>query len=96
MMILLTYDIDITTRQGERRLRDISKACERYGERVQKSVYEMLIDPHQLDALKRTLLSLMDPKTDSIRLYRLGKNYQPKIEVLGETQPLPQDGLMAV
>ena len=96
MMILLTYDIDVTTKDGTRRLRDISKVCEQYGIRVQNSVFEMLIDPHQLELLRATLNGLMDQKLDSIRLYRLGKNYQPRIEVLGRDQEIKQDGLMAV
>ena len=73
MMVLITYDVDHTDPKGASRLRRVAKLCERYGVRVQYSVFEMLLDPAQLTKLKTDLLDLIDPEADSIRIYRLGK-----------------------
>jgi CRISPR-associated protein Cas2 len=37
--ILITYDVSTVTPQGRKRLRQVAKACEAYGQRVQKSVF---------------------------------------------------------
>ncbi len=90
-MILVTYDVETTTQAGEKRLRKVAKLCERYGMRVQNSVFEVLVDAAQLAELKEELSHAIDPKEDSIRFYRLGNSYQHKIETMGKT-PLIQAG----
>ncbi|MDD5515443.1 MAG: CRISPR-associated endonuclease Cas2, partial [Synergistales bacterium] len=47
MMVLVAYDVNTETLEGKRRLRKVSKACENYGQRVQNSVFECLVDPSQ-------------------------------------------------
>ena len=91
MMLVLTYDVDTTTPSGAKRLRQVAKACEQYGVRVQNSVFEVIVDAAQLVQLKERLHGLMDEKTDSIRFYRLGNNYKDKIETMGRT-PIVEAG----
>lgn len=91
MMLVLTYDVDTTTAAGAKRLRRVAKLCERYGVRVQNSVFEVLVDAAQLVQLKEQLKGIIDCKQDSVRFYRLGNAYQSKIETMGKT-PMVEAG----
>lgn len=91
MMVVITYDVDHTDPKGASRLRRVAKLCERYGVRVQYSVFEMLLDPAQLTKLKTDLRDLIDPEADSIRIYRLGKKWESKVETLGADKGFSQD-----
>lgn len=82
-MLIITYDVNTTNPEGARRLRSVAKICERYGMRVQNSVFEVLVDEAQLAALKEALLQIIDTKQDSVRFYRLGNNFQNKIDKIG-------------
>lgn len=83
MMLVVAYDVDTTDHAGAGRLRKVAQLCERYGVRVQNSVFEVLVDPAQLVALKAGLEKIICKETDSVRLYRLGSTYRNRIEVLG-------------
>jgi len=80
MMVLITYDVDTTTPEGKKRLRKVAKACVDYGQRVQKSVFECLLDPAQFTELRHKLIKIMDPETDSLRFYMLGSNWKNRVE----------------
>lgn len=41
MMLVVTYDVDTSDTAGQKRLRKVAKICERYGMRVQNSVFEV-------------------------------------------------------
>lgn len=82
MMMLISYDV-AEDENGKRRLRHIAKICENYGQRVQNSVFECLVDPAQWVELKNKLLSEMNPEFDSLRFYQLGANWQRKVEHIG-------------
>ena len=84
MLILITYDVDTTTKAGEKRFRQVAKECVNYGQRVQNSVFECLLTEAQLVNLKATLSSIIDDSKDSIRVYFLGNNWQRKIETMGK------------
>ena len=84
MLILITYDVDTTTKAGEKRLRKVAKECVNYGQRVQNSVFECLLTEAQFVNLKALLLATIDNTADSIRFYYLGNNWQRKIESLGK------------
>lgn len=71
MELLVTYDVDTTTPEGQRRLRRVAKTCERYGIRVQKSVFEIVCDPSQRLQLEADLRAEISPNTDSIRIYHV-------------------------
>ncbi len=84
MMLVVTYDVNTTEAAGEKRLRKVAKICERYGVRVQNSVFEVLVDAAELVVLKSVLSDIIDKENDSVRFYRLGNSYQHKIEVMGK------------
>lgn len=73
-------------------MRLVSKACQNYGQRVQNSVFECVVDAAELTALKIKLLELIDPAEDSLRIYRLGNNYKGKVEHYGVKASLDLEG----
>lgn len=88
MMLVVAYDVDTTNSEGAKRLRRVARLCERYGVRVQNSVFEVLVDPAQLAALEAGIEKMIKPELDSVRFYRLGSNYQTKIDVIGRSSPI--------
>ena len=84
MYILITYDVDTTTKAGERRLRKVAKECVNYGQRVQNSVFECLLTEAQFVTLKASLSAIINDTSDSICFYFLGKNWQRRIERIGK------------
>lgn len=91
MMVLITYDVSLEDSLGAKRLRQVAKTCENYGQRVQKSVFECLVQPDEYVVLKNKLLSIIDKKKDSIRIYKLGSNWKRKIEQHGALLSYEQD-----
>ena len=83
MLVLITYDVNVSEAKGAARLRKVAKTCENYGIRVQNSVFECNVDSSQCAILKDKLLEIMDDKLDSLRFYYLGNNYKDKIEHFG-------------
>ncbi|WP_374319943.1 CRISPR-associated endonuclease Cas2 [Aquabacterium sp.] len=83
MMVLVSYDVSTQDKAGARRLRQIAKACLNLGQRVQFSVFEIELEPAQWVQLKALLVSIIEPTTDSLRFYYLGKNWQAKVEHVG-------------
>lgn len=91
MLIVVAYDVNTTHEAGAKRLRKVAKLCERYGLRVQNSVFEVMVDAAQFVVLKSELTRAIDTKQDSVRFYKLGNSYEHKIETLGKV-PLIQIG----
>ena len=91
MMLVVTYDVDTSDAAGQKRLRKVAKICERYGMRVQNSVFEVLVDAAQMVVLKRELEKAVDMAQDSVRFYRLGNSYENRIETMGR-KPLVEAG----
>ena len=83
MLVLITYDVSVTTSEGRRRLRNIAKTCQDYGVRVQNSVFECEVEPAQFARLKQQLLDIYDPEEDSLRFYFLGKKGRRRVEHVG-------------
>src|SRR5258706_15204692 len=83
MMMLITYDVATVDSHGAKRLRHIAKECLDYGVRVQNSVFECEIEPAQWINLKTKLLKIYDETQDSLRFYKLGSNWKPKVEHYG-------------
>ena len=95
MLVLITYDVNTEDAAGRKRLRQIAKQCVNYGQRVQNSVFECLLDAAQCRILQARLCEIMDPEKDSLRFYFLGNHYENKIEHLGAKKSYdPQDVLM--
>ena len=83
MLIIVSYDVAITTEDGKKRLRHVAKICQKYGQRVQNSVFECQVDSVQLAGMKAELLKKIDEKHDSLRFYSLGNRYDARIEHYG-------------
>lgn len=96
MLVLVTYDVNTETTAGKKRLRKVAKACVNYGQRVQNSVFECLLDAAQYAMFKAKLTELINPETDSLRFYQLGNNYKNKVEHVGCAPSLSQDDVLLV
>jgi CRISPR-associated protein Cas2 len=83
MMVLVTYDVETITADGRRRLRRAARQCVNFGQRVQNSVFECIVDPAQLAELKHRLESIIDVEKDSLRFYHLGNNWSRKVDHVG-------------
>jgi CRISPR-associated protein Cas2 len=83
VLILVTYDVNVTEGNGAKRLRKVAKACRDFGQRVQYSVFEIEGDPAQWTLLKARLEAIIDPAHDSLRYYYLGANWRRRIEHVG-------------
>lgn len=83
MLVLITYDVNTETPAGKKRLRKVAKQCVNYGQRVQNSVFECILDAAKCKEVQHKLELLIDPKTDSLRFYYLGNNYKTKVEHVG-------------
>lgn len=84
MYILIAYDVTTIDKAGKNRLRKVAKTCLDYGQRVQNSVFECLVDPGQMVELRDKLVKIIDCDTDSVRIYHLGRNWQNKVEHHGK------------
>ena len=95
MLVLITYDVNTEDAAGRKRLRQIAKQCVNYGQRVQNSVFECLLDTAQCRSLQAKLCSIMDKEKDSLRFYYLGKRYENKIEHFGAKETyMPEDPII--
>lgn len=86
MLIVVTYDVSTESSEGRARLRKVARQCKNYGQRVQNSVFECKMDEAQFVAFRGSLIKLIDEKEDSLRFYRLGNNYQNRIEHYGSKE----------
>lgn len=85
---LLTSDI-----ADHRRLRRAARICERYGERVQESVYWLTLDSGELRALQQELAAVIKAGEDSLRYYPICQRdlVRSAGEGLGHGLALPPD-----
>ncbi|NLM46101.1 MAG: CRISPR-associated endonuclease Cas2 [Firmicutes bacterium] len=96
MMVLITYDVNTETESGKKRLRKVAKTCEDYGQRVQHSVFECLVDPVQLAILRKKLEEIIDLEKDSLRYYFLGSNWKRRVEHVGAKVTYDPEGVIMV
>lgn len=96
MMVLITYDVSTISDGGQKRLRQVAKKCEDYGQRVQNSVFECVIDPQQFKELQHQLQKIVDPATDSLRYYYLGAKWKEKVEHFGAKQGYDPEGMLFI
>ena len=80
MYVLITYDVATSTPAGAKRLRQVARACENKGQRVQNSVLECELPPADFEFLKQELIGLIDPATDSLRFYHLGNHWRRRVD----------------
>ena len=96
MMVLITYDVNTTTKAGRRRLRLVAKQCLNRGQRVQNSVFECVLDAAQARQLKHRLVTLIDPDKDSLRFYYLGNEWQNRVEHIGAKASIDLEGFLLI
>jgi CRISPR-associated protein Cas2 len=96
MMVLVTYDVNTETAAGRKRLRLVAKQCQNYGQRVQNSVFECLVDPVQFAQLKKALEGIVDTQFDSLRYYFLGDNWKRRVEHVGAKTSYDPEGVLTV
>ena len=96
MFVLITYDVAVSDEGGARRLRRVARACKDWGQRVQFSVFECIVDPAQWVLLKERLNREIDEKKDSMRFYFLGSNWERRVEHIGLKKSLDQEGPLIV
>jgi CRISPR-associated protein Cas2 len=96
MMIVVTYDVDTTTTSGERRLRNVAKECVNYGQRVQNSVFECLIDETHFIILRNKIEKIIDFQLDSVRFYILGRNFEKHIICIGKKTSFDLDSSLII
>ena len=92
MLIIVTYDVSTETAAGRRRLRRVAKACEKMGQRVQKSVFECTVDEMQFEHLERTLLAEIDETQDNLRFYRITEPVHIRVKQHGSFRSLDFEG----
>lgn len=83
MLVLVSYDVATTNKAGQRRLRRVAKQCQDYGQRVQYSVFECVVDPEQWVVLRNELIEIINKEEDSLRFYFLGANWRRRVEHIG-------------
>jgi CRISPR-associated protein Cas2 len=94
--VLISYDVAVTSEGGQRRLRRVAKVCENHGQRVQNSVFECLLDNARLVQLRKELLNIMDEKQDSVRIYKLGREWNERAEHYGVKPSFDPSGPLIV
>lgn len=96
MFLLITYDVNLSSLDGEKRLRKVAKLCMNYGHRVQNSVFECSLTESQFLLLKNCLLEIINKETDSIRFYTLSGNWKQKVETIGKNKGIDFSGELII
>lgn len=96
MLVLVTYDVSTESEGGRKRLRRVARVCCNYGQRVQKSVFECLVDPAQWVTLRQNLIEEVKLEEDSLRFYFLGSNWKPRVEHVGTNTAYDPEGPLVV
>lgn len=94
MMVLVTYDVATSSQKGAARLRKVAKICQSYGQRVQFSVFECLVDSATWVTVQAKLLKTIDEEEDSLRVYYLGNNWGRRVEHFGVRPAYEQGGTL--
>ncbi|MEY8678212.1 CRISPR-associated endonuclease Cas2 [Granulimonas faecalis] len=94
--VLVTYDVSTKSPGGEGRLRKVARTCERYGQRVQNSVFECIVEPADYHEFLERLKALVDDTEDTVRLYNLGKRRSQAVEIVGRREEARLDDTLIV
>jgi len=96
MLVLVSYDVAMNDERGPKRLRRVAKTCQNYGQRVQYSVFECIIDPAQWAVLREQLIKEINSEEDSLRFYFLGSNWRRRVEHIGAKKTIDQEAPLIV
>jgi len=78
MFIVAVYDI-----ANEKRLRRVATTMKDYGVRVQRSVFECIVEKEQLSRLTEEMRHLIDSEQDKVRIYSLCNACQRQVQIFG-------------
>lgn len=95
-MVLISYDVSTSDKEGKSRLRKVAKECQNHGQRVQNSVFEANLDYSEFMKLKDRLIKLIDDDHDSLRFYYLGNNWNHRIEHIGAKETYDSEGVIII
>jgi CRISPR-associated protein Cas2 len=96
MLVLITYDVNTETPLGRKRLRQVAKQCVNYGQRVQNSVFECILDAAKCREVQHKLEQIIDKDKDSLRFYYLGNNYKNKVVHIGTKESFDVAGTLII
>jgi len=96
MMVLVSYDVNTQNAEGRRRLRHVAKICQNFGQRVQFSVFECLVDPARWVSMRQKLIDEISPEKDSLRFYFLGANWKRRVEHIGAKETYDPEGVLVL
>lgn len=96
MFVLVSYDVATSEPGGQKRLRRVAKACKNFGQRVQFSVFECIVDPAQWTTLRQRLEAEINPEKDSLRFYFVGSNWRHRVEHVGAKASFDQEGPLII
>lgn len=96
MVVIVAYDVSTETKEGRRRLRRVAQACQDFGQRVQKSLFECRLRQQDWVRLRARLLAELNREEDSLRFYFLDEDSTGKTEHHGIGQPIDLDGPLVI
>lgn len=96
MFVIISYDVNVTSEGGAKRLRKVAKECQNHAQRVQNSVFEANLDYSKFLKLKAKLLKLIDEDCDSLRFYYLGNDWKKRVEHFGANKGYDSDGVIII
>ena len=96
MMVLVSYDVRTSEPGGAKRLRRVAKVCRNFGQRVQFSVFECVVDSAQWVRMRQALIDEIDLEADSLRFYFLGAQWRNRVEHVGAKESVDQEGPLII
>lgn len=96
MLVLITYDVNTENSAGRKRLRQVAKQCMNYGQRVQNSVFECVMDAAKCREVQHRLEQIIDKDKDSLRFYFLGNNYENKVLHVGAKESFDVEDVLII
>jgi len=96
MLVVVAYDVNTETEEGRRRLRRVARVCKNWGQRVQNSVFECLVDAAQWTRVRANLVEEISQNSDSLRFYFLGDSWKGRVEHVGAKPSYDPQGALIV
>lgn len=87
--IVVSYDI-----VDDKKRRDVSNLLLDYGMRVQKSVFECIVDEYRYIEMKQRIEEIVDMENDSVRFYYICERCKDKVEIAGRGLYVSDDDII--
>jgi CRISPR-associated protein Cas2 len=88
--------VNTETEKGRKRLRKVARQCVNYGQRVQNSVFECVLDAAKYREVQYKLEQIIDIEKDSLRFYILGNNYKKSIIHIGTKKSFDVEDVLII